>query len=193
MPAGPYFLCGDGGRTKLRGGARRYKIPCTCYMKQFCVKCRDATENGPSVAHVQTANGRTLRKAECKKCGITKTQFVRRGVIQGGGMTQNEETDHYARLAASSYEKPEDRQGFLEKHESTRGWVVDQELSDNHTGVYVDPRTKQTHVSFRGSAELGDWAFSNSRIVAGTFHSAPQFKKWEKILAASREIGRAHV
>ena len=54
-------------------------------MKSYCVKQRKPTECVPgSERVVQTRNGRAMMKCKCAECGITKTKFVKSGMVGRG-------------------------------------------------------------------------------------------------------------
>ena len=55
-------------------------------MKSYCVKQRKQTECVPgSERVVQARNGRAMMKCKCVECGITKTKFVKSGVVGKSG------------------------------------------------------------------------------------------------------------
>ena len=54
-------------------------------MKTYCVKEKQFTDNVPgSEEYVKTKNNRTMLKAICVSCGITKSMFVKN--TQGKGL-----------------------------------------------------------------------------------------------------------
>ena len=89
----------------------------------------------------------------------------------------------------SSYQKPEKRRSFL------YGYVLDRELSDLRTAVYVchagsnvecQNETK-VEMAFRGSVDKTDWTKSDVQIAKGTPKKDPLFLKdqqdYEKVIA----------
>ena len=55
-------------------------------MKSYCVKQRKPTECVPgSERVVQTRNGRAMMRCKCAECGITKTKFVKSGMVGKSG------------------------------------------------------------------------------------------------------------
>ena len=48
----------------------------------YCLKCRRVTETENNTT-ATSRNGRLMGRGQCKTCGKTKTQFVKRGAAGG--------------------------------------------------------------------------------------------------------------
>ena len=92
-----------------------------------------------------------------------------RGALEERKDSELTEELRAAAAASAAYEStPEARQREL----ATRGvdsanWVVDDELSCETVGVFVNRHEQSVIVAFRGTASLGDWASNLRRIVPG--------------------------
>lgn len=145
----------------------------------FCGRCKHKTED-KDVEIVRTKNGRLRRKCCCHDCGVKKSKFI--SEKEGAGLTEEDKTEsnHFAHLAGSAYEKPEDRAKYLEDNGLGQYSIHDDDKSyqNAHTAVYTKEGKKT--VAFRGTVptSLKDWK-SDAAIASRTFHKSKQYKEWD--------------
>lgn len=61
---------------------------------------------------------------------------------------------HLARLAAGAYESPDIAENYAKEIDTD--WMVDRDLTTNHSTVYRNDNTKRTVISFRGTKDKSD-------------------------------------
>ena len=99
-------------------------------------------------------------------------------------------TEEYLAAAAASaaYERtPENRLRELNTRgvEGIRNWAVDDELSDEDIGVFVNAYDQAVIIAFKGTSSLRDWASNLRRIVPGDEEKSETF---QRAVATSRKV-----
>ena len=77
----------------------------------------------------------------------------------------NKPLDQEDRLA---YDFSQQSYGKVDDRTDVGDWQLDKELSNVDTAVWHNQKTKQSHVSNRGSTSFTDWVISDAQIATGT-------------------------
>ena len=94
-----------------------------------------------------------------------------------------------AAAAAAAYESsPEERLREL----SVRGvgsanWHVDDELSNEETGVFINPHEQAVIIAYRGTMTLADWGSNLRRILPGDLENSSAFRQGLATARAARD------
>ena len=94
-----------------------------------------------------------------------------------------------AAAASAAYETtPERRLQELNTRgvEGIGNWAVDDELSDEDIGVFVNAHEQAVIIAFKGTSSLRDWASNLRRIVPGDEEGSATFRR---AVATSRRGG----
>jgi len=150
----------------------------------FCCKCKKVTDDTEHT-YLRTQNDRLRKQTSCKCCKGNKSTFISQK--EGGALTEDEkqEANRWSRVAASSYEKPEERLDYLRKAGiDDLDLDSDNEFQNPNTAVYKDKKGKRI-VSFRGTniKDKHD-LLADAAIVRGTFDRSKRYKDWSNIMDA---------
>ena len=120
--------------------------------------------------------------------GTTAALGIARGMRERHKDRELSEEHLVAAAASAAYERtPENRLREL----NTRGvdaignWAVDDELSDEDIGVFVNAYQQAVIIAFKGTSSLRDWASNLRRIVPGDEESSETFRR---AVATSRRV-----
>lgn len=99
----------------------------------------------------------------------------------------SKDQDRYAIFAAASYE-PAKRDSMIRKYPETRGWKIDNALSNNRNTVFYNPQTREAVLSVKGTdLDQVDDLTNDALIIMGEERQGVRYRETRQILENMRQ------